>query len=76
MSMDAINKRSYMVFVLYPHCLLCLSKVAFIYCHPPHLRSATPGLCDSLNCLQSLPQPIALMSIVAGVVSGKLCLFT
>ena len=26
-----------------------------LYCHPPQLRPATPGLWDTLNCMQSLP---------------------
>ena len=40
-------------------------KLHLLYCHPPQLRPATPGLWDSLNCLQSIPKPIALVSIVA-----------
>ena len=48
------------------------SKVAFIQ----QLRPATPGLWDSSNCMQSLPQPIALASVVAFLASGRLCLFT
>ena len=30
-------------------------KLRLLYCHPPQLRPATPGLWDSLNCMQSLP---------------------
>ena len=43
------------------------------YLQLPPLRPATPGLWESLSCMQSLPQPIVLMSVAA---SGRLCHFT
>ena len=36
-------------------CKVSKVKLRLLYCHPPQLRPATPGLWDSLNCLQSLP---------------------
>ena len=37
-------------------CEFCVKvKLRLLYCHPPQLRPATPGLWDSLNCMQSLP---------------------
>ena len=49
-------------------------KLRLVCCHPPQLRPTTTGLRDSFNCLQSLPQPIALMSLAARQVSvGCVC---
>ena len=50
--------------------LVCKVKLQLLYCHLLKLRPATMGLRDSLNCMQSIAQPIALMSIATGQASG------
>ena len=39
-------------------------------------EAATQGLWDNLNCVQSLPQGIALTSVAACLGSDRLYLFT
>ena len=52
------------------------AKLCLLYCHPPQLRLVTLDLWDSLKCMQSVPQPIALMAVAACQASGRLCPFT
>ena len=50
--------------------LVCKVKLQLLYCHLLKLRPATMGLRDRLNCMQSIAQPIVLMSIAAYQASG------
>ena len=50
--------------------LVCKVKLQLLYGHLLKLRPATVGLRDRLNCMQSIAQPIALISVAACQASG------
>ena len=57
-------------------CIQITSKVAFIILSPSAIEASHPWLMRQFELFAIITQPIALMSVAACQVSGRLCLFT